>query len=188
HASTACCLLRTADRRAARPGEDRSGQSCASLWRPSRCWRRVTGEPERRALATEFRRMALHPRRLSVVRERSCPVRGWFGSLAWFLRAIWGEATPLTLAPAGGEFHGQLLDLLQIELAAAENRQFRNLEKALRVGEPQIGQTTACQLVVKLRRGDAVERPVEHHQPFPFLFIRHAGHGANALGRSEELV
>src|SRR5687767_7565812 len=92
-----------------------------------------------------------------------------------------GNRVLFFVAGLGGEFEGELLDLLQVELAAAEEWKFGHLEVAAGAGKPKVWQPALRQLFLNLPNIDAIQFGVQDNQALALPGIRDAGDGADAV-------
>ena len=75
----------------------------------------------------------------------------------------------------------QLFDVLQIELAGAEDRDLVDLMKTVFAGKPQIGQAGGAEAVDELV-GRTGEAGVQDDEAFAFAFVRHGRDDEADLG------
>src|SRR5271156_740918 len=71
-------------------------------------------------------------------------------------------ASPIS---SSGSFESHFLDALEVQLAAAQKRQFRDAIKIALARDPQVRQAPAQQLRPELVNVEPVQVQVQHHQP-----------------------
>src|SRR5262249_37246083 len=149
----------------ARPAPVASAPCCASRAPPPRDWRQSSAAPGPRDNSAKtwlFRRWRTFlPPPQGGREEESPPPKGGGGFLRWRLgpRRVTGP-------PAAGPFQGHLAQALHIDLAAAEHGQFGHQIKIALGRDPQVRQAAPAELIADVVRVAAVERSVQHHQPF----------------------